>query len=78
MENIEYIEANSKLYVVTIKIETINEKGKVKNVKENYIVNGSNTSEATNFIKEFMKGTLADWKISSIKETNYIGMIDKK
>lgn len=51
------------------------ESGKEKKVSEYLLINAQNTVEATEIIEKRMEGSIVDWEIIQISETNIIDVI---
>lgn len=66
-----------KYFLVKIKVETITEKGKVKKVSEQYLVESENVKEAEN---EFCKNyeAISNYEIASISETKILEVFNYK
>lgn len=63
-------------YKVTVGMITINEvTGKEKTTKVAYLVDADSTKEAEDIINKMFDGTLIDYKIISIKETNVTDIV---
>lgn len=70
------IEPNLSFYKVTVGMITINEvTGKEKTTKVAYLVDAGSTKEAEDVINKMFSGTLIDYKIISIKETNVTDIV---
>lgn len=66
-------EKADKWYRVRVHFITIDEKsGKEKRKGFTYIVKGSSTEDATNRLHEGMKGTMADYEIHTVGETQFL------
>lgn len=51
-------------YSVTVQIEQDDpETGKTKKIKEDHLVDGRNVTEVEKKVKDWMDGTMYDWKI---------------
>jgi len=65
-----------KYFLVKIKIETLTEKGKVKKVSEQYLVEAEDVKNAEkNFMQE-TKGQMITFQISSISETKILDVFN--
>lgn len=63
-------------YKVTVGMITINEvTGKEKTTKVAYLVDAGSTKEAEDIINKMFSGTVIDYKIISIKETNVTDIV---
>lgn len=70
------IEPNLSFYKVTVGMITINEvTGKEKTTKVAYLVDAGSTKEAEDVINKMFSGTVIDYKIISIKETNVTDIV---
>lgn len=66
----------SRLYRSKISINDIDEKtGKIKSTSCLFIVQADNFQEAVDNTKQIMNGTMADWEIKTINETNIVEVI---
>lgn len=63
-------------YEVTVKFITETDEGKVKAVKEKYLVETNSVEVANNKITEFLKDTPSHFEIYSIKESNIDAVIE--
>ncbi len=62
-------------YSVTIEIQEEDmDTGKIKKVKEEHLVDGSNVTEVENKVKEQMEGTMSEWKILKV-QTSKISVV---
>lgn len=59
-----------KYFDVKIQLETMSDSGKVKKTKEEHLVWGTTFKEIEEKVKNEMDGTMNDWKIVDIKESN--------
>ena len=65
-------EGNS-FYSVTIEIEEEDDKGKIKKVKEEHLVDGRNVTDVESKVHEQMEGTtMAQWKITKCQTSKII------
>lgn len=63
-------------YKVTVGMITINEvTGKEKTTKVAYLVDADSTKEAEDIINKMFNGTVIDYKVISIKETNVTDIV---
>lgn len=63
-------------YKVTVGMITINEvTGKEKTTKVAYLVDSGSTKEAEDIINKMFNGTVIDYKVISIKETNVTDIV---
>lgn len=69
------IEPNLSFYKVTVGMITINEVGKEKTTKVAFLVDAGSTKEAEDVINKMFSGTVIDYKIISIKETNVTDIV---
>ena len=65
-------EAVDKWYRVKMIYETITDSGKVKKTPRIVLVKGCGTEDATKRLHDGMKGTLQDYKIHTVSETQYM------
>ena len=62
-------------YSVTIEIQEEDmDTGKIKKVKEEHLVDGSNVTEVENKVKEQMERTISEWKILKV-QTSKISVV---
>lgn len=70
------IDTHFYFYKVTVGMITINEvTGKEKTTKVAYLVDADSTKEAEDIINKMFGGTLIDYKVISIKETNVTDIV---
>lgn len=70
------INPHFSFYKVTVGMITINEvTGKEKTTKVAYLVDAGSTKEAEDIINKMFSGTVIDYKIISIKETNVTDIV---
>ena len=70
------IEPHFSFYKVTVGMITINEvTGKEKTTKVAYLVDAGSTKEAEDIINKMFGGTVIDYKVISIKETNVTDIV---
>lgn len=70
------IAPNLSFYKVTVGITILNEvTGKEKTTKITYLVDADSTKEAEDVINKMFGGTVIDYKIISIKETNITDIV---
>lgn len=57
----------NKFYTVTIQIESENDRGKVKKIKEVHLVEAVSPTEVENKVAKEMEGTMFSWEIAKIE-----------
>lgn len=63
-EEITSMQPEFEFYSVTVQIDQEDpETGKPKKVKEEHLVDGRNVTEVEKKVKDWMNGTMYDWKI---------------
>lgn len=65
-------EAAEKWYRVKMMFETLTDSGKVKKTPQIAVVKGASTEDATKRLHEGMRGSLADYKIHTVSETQFV------
>lgn len=79
ISEIFYDENGDRWYKVKVLFITLDEKSGIEKETANYIlVQASNFKNALNNFMEGMKGTMADFRISSISETNIMDVFEDK
>lgn len=79
ISEIFYDENGDRWYKVKVLFITLDEKSGIEKETANYIlVQASNFKNALNNFMEGMKGTMADFRISSISETNIMDVFEAK
>lgn len=62
-------------YSVTVQIEQDDpETGKTKKIKEDHLVDGRNVTEVEKKVKDWMDGTMYDWKIIKCQTSKVIAV----
>lgn len=61
------MEAVNRFYAVTVVVETEDEKGKIKKVRETHLVDAKDPTDVQKKVMDMMSGTMFDWDIASIK-----------
>ncbi len=61
------MDAINRFYVVTVVVETEDEKGKIKKVKETHLVDAKDPTDVQKKVISMMDGTMFDWDIQSIQ-----------
>ena len=61
------MDAVNRFYVVTVVVETEDEKGKIKIVKETHLVDAKDPTDVPRKVISMMDGTMFDWDIQSIQ-----------
>lgn len=61
------MDAVNRFYVVTVVVETEDEKGRIKKTRENHLVDAKDPTDVQAKVLEMMKGTMFDWDIASIQ-----------
>ena len=56
----------NRFFEVTVRIETENDKGKIKAENIKYLIDAADTNEAEKNTFKLMEGTLDDWEIIGI------------
>jgi hypothetical protein len=49
---------------------------KIKKWQEKWLVHAKTTEEANRIVKAEYDGTMADWRIANVKETQILGVLD--
>ena len=63
-------------YAVTVQIDTVDENsGKIKKIKENYLVKAVSVTDAETQVHQQKKGYIFDWRILNISESKFIEII---
>ena len=74
-EKMTSMQPEFKFYSVTVQIDQEDpETAKIKKVKEEYLVDARNPTEGDAKVKEWMDGTMYDWKITKIAESKTIAV----
>jgi len=63
-------------YQVKVSIETENEDGKVKKIKENYLIQAVSVTDAEVKMAEHFKNIQMDYTVKSISESNVVDVIE--
>ena len=66
------MDPKDNFWIVSIKLMTEDEKGKIKTVRETHLVDGPDVSTVETKVKEEMNGTIADYDIVSVKKSDII------
>lgn len=61
------MDALNRFYQATVVVETEDEKGKIKKVKETHLVDAKDPQDVQQKVVEMMSGTMFDWDIQSIQ-----------
>lgn len=48
---------------------------KMRKWKEDHIVRANTSAEANKIVSEYYEGTMAEWRIASVKETTYLDVL---
>ena len=70
-----------KYFLVTVKLQEETDatdragNPKIRKWKETWVVNAQTSIDANNKVMEEYDGSIAEWRIASVKETDYIGII---
>jgi hypothetical protein len=64
-------------YIAKVNFESIDDKtGRIKNIKEEYLVEGSSVSDVEDkMIKKFGEG-MSDFSVKEVKESRILGVIE--
>lgn len=65
-------------FVVKVEFETESENGKPKKIKEQYLVDAMTCTEAEARMVEYLDGTLLDYKIVSVTQSQIVAVVEKK
>ena len=66
--NITSMEPEFKFHTATVEIEQEDgETGKIKKIKEEYLVDARNPTEVETKVKDWMDGTMYEWHITKIQ-----------
>lgn len=71
-EELTEIYPSDGYWVVNIKIEDMDETGKVKKRKEQHLVDAKSVTEAENKTKENMPHSMGDWEIVSVQKSKIL------
>ena len=64
-------------YIANVKFETIDDRsGRIKTIKEQYLVDAIDISDAEHKLKEKFKDSIADFAVSSVTESKIMGIIN--
>jgi hypothetical protein len=75
------LENNVKYFQVTVKLQEETDKTdragnpKLRKWNEVWVVDSKTSEEANKKVQEEYEGSIADWRIASVKETNIIGIL---
>lgn len=50
---------------------------KIKKWNEKWLVHAKTTEEANRIVKEYYNGTMDEWRIATVKETQILGVLDE-
>lgn len=64
----------NKFFQVTVQIDSENDKGKIKKIKEVHLVEGVNPTEVESKVAKEMEGTIFDWEIAKIEISKIISV----
>ena len=62
-------------FAAVVQFSTINEKGNVKKIKENYIVEANDIPDVHRLLIEKMGEGMTEFKVIGVKESNILGII---
>lgn len=65
-------------FVVKVEFEIESENGKPKKIKEQYLVDAMTCTEAEARMVEYLNGTLLDYKIVSVTQSQIVAVVEKK
>lgn len=74
MEQVKYFSVQVKLQEETDMVDRAGNP-KMKKWKEDYLVHAGTSEDANQIVKEFMEGTMAEWRIVSVKEAPYCDVL---
>ena len=75
MAEITSMQPEYEFYSVTVEIQSEDpETGKIKKIKEDHLVDGRNVTEVENKVKEWMEGTMYEWKITKCQTSKVIAV----
>lgn len=64
-------------YIANVKFETVDDRtGRIKTIKEQYLVDAIDISDAEQKLKEKFKDSIADFAVSSVTESKIMGIIN--
>lgn len=64
-------------YIANVKFETVDDRtGRIKTIKEQYLVDALDISDAEQKLKEKFKESIADFAVSSVTESKIMGIIN--
>ena len=62
-------------YLSQVKFATEQDNGRIRNIKENYLVEAESVGDAEEKLKEKFKNTMAEFSVVSVKEANIMGIV---
>lgn len=64
-------------YIANVKFETVDDRtGRIKTIKEQYLVDALDISDAEQKLKDKFKDSIADFAVSSVQESKIMGIIN--
>lgn len=64
------LEPNDSFWIVTLKLETVDDKGKPKKVTEKHLVDGPDLKSVEDKVMQEMNDTICDFEITSSVKSN--------
>lgn len=74
MEQVKYFLVTVKLQEETDQMDKVGNP-KIRKWKETWVVNASTSDVANKIVIEEYNGSSAEWRIASVKETDYLGVL---
>jgi hypothetical protein len=66
-------------YIAKVKFETVDDNtGRIKNIKEQYLVDADSISDAEEILKDRFKDSIAEFSVSSVQESAILGVLMKR
>lgn len=66
-------------YIAKVKFETVDDNtGRIRNIKEQYLVDAENISDAEEILKDRFKDSIAEFSVSSVQESAILGVVSKR
>ncbi|CAB4159366.1 Protein of unknown function DUF4494 [uncultured Caudovirales phage] len=66
-------------YIAKVKFETVDDNtGRIRNIKEQYLVDAETISDAEEILKDRFKDSIAEFSVSSVQESAILGVVSKR
>lgn len=65
-----------QLFVANVKVTTETDSGKIKKVKEVYLVNAQDITEVVDQVKEEMRGRIETWELDRVHKSNITDILN--